>query len=88
MYITVSRPSTIEPKVEMKQQQTHEGMFVEYHIRGRSKKSSTRQCCTLAEILVQAEKLFPSFHARNPWISVDSERNEVYVGVDPARQKP
>jgi hypothetical protein len=44
------------------------------------------QVLTLEEIIRRGEELFPSFQARNPWISVDSTHNTVFVGIDPDRQ--
>jgi hypothetical protein len=41
---------------------------------------------TLQDIIRQGEELFPFFQARNPWISVDSQRNTVFVGLDPERE--
>ena len=41
---------------------------------------------TLQVITRQGEDLFPFFQARNPWISVGSQRNKVFVGGDPERQ--
>jgi hypothetical protein len=62
-------------------------LVVAYHVRGRQRRSSlTRRCVTLQDIIRQGEELFPFFQARNPWISVDSQRNTVFVGIDPERQ--
>ncbi len=61
-------------------------LVVAYHVRGRQRRSGlTRRCVTLQDIIRQGEELFPFFHARNPWISVDSQRNTVFVGIDPER---
>ncbi|MGA7415199.1 MAG: hypothetical protein WBW33_32305, partial [Bryobacteraceae bacterium] len=64
-----------------------EALVVAYHVRGRLRRSSlTRRCFTLQDIIRQGEELFPFFQTRNPWISVDSQRNTVFVGIDPERQ--
>jgi hypothetical protein len=64
-----------------------ETFLVAYHVRGRQRRSSlTMQVLTLEEIIRRGEELFPSFQARNPWISVDSTHNTVFVGIDPDRQ--
>ena len=60
-----------------------EALVVAYHVRGRLKRSSlTRRCFTPQDIIRQGEELFPSFQARNQWISVDSQRKRVFVGID------
>ena len=63
-------------------------LAVAYHVRGRQRRSwVTMRCVTLQDIIRQGEELFPLFQARNPWISVDSQRNTVFVGLDPERQE-
>ncbi len=71
----------------MKQEHRPEALVVAFHVRGRQSRSSlTRRCVTLQDIIRQGEELFPFFQARNPWISVDSQRNTVFVGIDPERE--
>jgi hypothetical protein len=71
----------------MSKKHTAEALVVAYHVRGRLRRSSlTRRCFTLQDIIRQGEELFPLFLARNPWISVDSQRNTVFVGIDPEEQ--
>ena len=70
----------------MNKEHAAETLIVAYHVRGRQRRSSlTRRCVTLEDIIRQGEELFPSFQARNPWISVDSQRKTVFVGIDPER---
>ena len=73
----------------MSKKHTSKALIVAYHVRGRLTRSSlTRRCFTLQDIIRQGEELFPLFLARNPWISVDSQRNTVFVGVDPEEENP
>jgi hypothetical protein len=73
----------------MSKKHTAKALVVAYHVRGRLTRSSlTRRCFTLQDIIRQGEELFPLFLARNPWISVDSKQNTVFVGVDPEERIP
>jgi hypothetical protein len=76
----------LEPEEAMRKKHRPEAMVVAYHVRGRIGRSLTRRCFTLQDIIRQGEELFPLFLARNPWISVDSRQNTVFVGVDPGEQ--
>jgi hypothetical protein len=76
-----------EPEGVMSKKHMPQALVVAYHVRGRVRRSSlTRRCFTLQDIIRQGEELFPLFLSRNPWISVDSRRNTVFVGVDPEEQ--
>jgi hypothetical protein len=68
----------------MSKKHLREALVVAYHVRGRPRRSSlTRRCFTRHDIIRLGEELFRLFLARNPWISVDSQRNTVFVGGDP-----
>ena len=57
---------------------------VQYHVRGRRKRQPvTIRCNTVQEVLALAQRSFPAFAERNPWICIDSKHAAIFVGLDP-----